>query len=156
MTKAMVDQLNIFYETFPSFERHIAHAASSIGIARLVQAIVRHEATGEPEMSEKARKDFDEVVAYVSNICGVALNGEKLDIPPLLKSKLDSLLPESKTATGKGVKDSSAQAAMEEFDNLSPLGQKFGKKRNIDWAQWSRKFASKRKRRSVGRPIGGG
>jgi len=156
MTKAMVDQLNIFYETFPSLERHIAHAASSIGIARLVQAIVRHEATGEPEMSEKARKDFDEVVAYVSNICGVALNGEKLDIPPLLKSKLDSLLPESKTATGKGVKDSSAQAAMEEFDNLSPLGQKFGKKKSIDWAQWSRKFASKKKRRSVGRPIGGG
>ena len=113
MTKAMVDQLNIFYETFPSLERHIAYAARSIGIARLVQAIVRHEATGEPEMSEKARKDFDEVVAYVSNICGVALNGEKLDIPPLLKSKLDSLLPESKTATGKGVKDSSAQAAME-------------------------------------------
>ena len=52
--------------------------------------------------------------------------------------------------------ESSAQAAMEEFDNLSPLGQKFGKKKSIDWAQWSRKFASKKKRRSVGRPIGGG
>ena len=65
MTKAMVDQLNIFYESFPSLERHIAYAARSIGIARLVQAIVRHEATGEPEMSEKARKDFGEVVAYV-------------------------------------------------------------------------------------------
>ena len=75
------------------------------------------------------KTDLSEVVAYVSNICGVALNGEKLDIPPLLKSKLDSLLPESKTATGKGVKDSSAQAAMEQFDNLSLLGQKFGKKK---------------------------
>ena len=52
------------------------------------------------------KPDLSEVVAYVSNICGVALNGEKLDILPLLKSKLDSLLPESKTATGKGVKDS--------------------------------------------------
>ena len=66
------------------------------------------------------KTDLSEVVAYVSNICGVALNGEKLDILPLLKSKLDSLLPESKT-----------------------LGQKFGKKQIVDWAKWTRKFASK-------------
>ena len=31
--------------------------------------------------------------------------------------------------------DSSAQAAMEEFDNLNPLGKKFGKKAIIHWAQ---------------------
>ena len=40
--------------------------------------------------------------------------------------------------------DSSAQAAMEDFDNLNPVGKKFGKKRIIDWAQWSHKFSSKK------------
>ena len=40
--------------------------------------------------------------------------------------------------------DSRAQAAMEEFDNLNAVGKKLGKKRIIDWAQWSHKFSSKK------------
>ena len=42
------------------------------------------------------------------------------------------------------LEDSSAQAAMEELDNLNPLGKKFGKKSIIDWAQWSHKFSNKK------------
>ena len=37
--------------------------------------------------------------------------------------------------------DSSAQAAMEDFDNLNPVGKKFGKERIIDWEQWSHMFS---------------
>ena len=40
--------------------------------------------------------------------------------------------------------DSGAQAAMEEFDNINPIGKKFGKKSIIDWAQWHHKFSSKK------------
>ena len=39
--------------------------------------------------------------------------------------------------------DSRAQAAMEEFDDLNPLGKKHAKRSNIDWAQWTHKYSNK-------------